>query len=137
MATRSLIGMVKPDTTVDYIYCHWDGYPEHHLPILENYYFAENSVAELLSMGYLSSLAESIHAPEGTQHSFEKPLNDVCVFYHRDRGEDLEHTKSRNVSYNEYTKPSFGYDSWSEFKYLFQDGEWQVFEVEREEEETA
>jgi len=50
---------------------------------------------------------------------------------------DLEHTKSRNVSYNEYTKPSFGYDSWSEFKYLFQDGEWQVFEVEREEEETA
>jgi hypothetical protein len=137
MATRSLIGMTKPDSTVDYIYCHWDGYPEHHLPILEGFYTDEDTVAQLLSLGYLSSLAENISAPEGSEHTFEKPLNDVCIFYHRDRGESKEHSKTRNVSYDEYSKPSFGDSCWAEYKYLFQDGEWQVFEVEMEEEATA
>jgi hypothetical protein len=137
MATRSLIGMTKPDSTVDYIYCHWDGYPEHHLPILENHYMDEDTITDLLSLGYLSVLAENISAPEDTEHTFENPQKDVCVFYYRDRNEDWEHTKTRNVSYNEYMKPSFGHDSWTEYKYLFQDGEWQVFEVEMEEEATA
>ena len=137
MATRSLIGMVKPDSSVDYIYCHWDGYPEHQLPILECFYSNEDTISELLSMGYLSSLAENVSAPEGSEHSFEKPLNNVCVFYHRDRGENEEHTKKRNVSYDEYSKPSFGDSCWSEYKYLFQDGEWQVFDVEMEEEAAA
>ena len=46
-------------------------------------------------------------------------------------------TKTRNVSYDEYSKPSFGDSCWSEYKYLFQDGEWQVFDVEMKEEATA
>ena len=38
MGTRSKIGILRRDGTVDHIYCHWDGYPEHNGVILFNDY---------------------------------------------------------------------------------------------------
>ena len=38
MGTRSKIGILRRDGTVDHIYCHWDGYPEHNGSILFNEY---------------------------------------------------------------------------------------------------
>ena len=29
MSTRSLIGYEKEDGTIEFVYCHCDGYPEH------------------------------------------------------------------------------------------------------------
>lgn len=125
MATRSLIGMKKPDNTVEYIYCHWDGYPSHHLPILKNHYSDRDNVEDLISFGALSVLSEKISAPEGDYHTFEDPINNVCVFYNRDRGEDWEQNKPRIVSLEEYNNPSFGFDLWIDYKYLFNDGVWE------------
>lgn len=34
MSTNSRIGILHEDGTTETIYCHWDGYPEHQMPIL-------------------------------------------------------------------------------------------------------
>lgn len=56
MATRSLIGIVKEDKTVQVIYCHWDGYPEYvGLQLMFNYNSTE-AVEKLIALGDRSSL---------------------------------------------------------------------------------
>lgn len=87
MATRSTIAIRRDDLTMTKIYCHWDGYIEHNGVILQEYYNTPDKVEELLKLGNLSSLGEKIN-PEG-EHSFDHPEEDVCIAYHRDRGEDF------------------------------------------------
>jgi hypothetical protein len=74
MATRSTIGILNSDGTVEAVYCHWDGYPEHNGKILVENYTTESKVRELISMGGISSLGPDIDAAHTT-------------FYKRDRGE--------------------------------------------------
>jgi len=56
MATRSFIGILNKDDSVDYIYCHWDGYPEHNGVLLNDFYNNEDTVRDLISLGDLSVL---------------------------------------------------------------------------------
>ena len=79
MSTNARIGVLDPETnTVRSIYTHWDGYPEapgNGSILLEHYcYFpeADKKVAELIELGHISSLAETI---------------EETVAYHRDRQE--------------------------------------------------
>ena len=68
------------------IYTHWDGYPEHHLPILEKHYMDFEKIKKLISLGSVSVFAEEI---EGTpEHNFNNQEDNVTVFYGRDRGDD-------------------------------------------------
>ena len=60
MATRSYIGKLNPDNTVSYIYCHYDGYPEHNGVILQEHYSTPFKVDQLLALGDLSVLGEVI-----------------------------------------------------------------------------
>jgi hypothetical protein len=92
MSTRSNIGILNEDGTVDYIYCHWDGYVENNGKILNENYTTEKQVRELINQGDMSSLAKVISE---------------CKFY--DDGE-----KARNVPYREYTKEHF-----ESYVYLF------------------
>lgn len=64
MATRSLIGILKEENLVDYVYCHWDGYPSHNGKILLENYTTEEKVLELLEKGDLSCLGEEINKCE-------------------------------------------------------------------------
>ena len=89
MSTRSNIGILNQDGTVDYIYCHFDGYLDHNGTILNENYNTEEKVRELISLGDMSALAETI------EHS---------VFYNRDRKERLNISKT---SYADYTKEYF------------------------------
>ena len=88
MATRSRIGIQKEDGSVTSIYCHWDGYPDHNGKLLLSNYTEREKVEELIALGSISSLRANV-APD-SDHSFEKPQEDVTVAYHRDRGEDLD-----------------------------------------------
>lgn len=88
MATPSVIGIINLDGTVEGIYCHWDGHVPSNGKTLLEYYNDEDRIRKLISGGSLSYLAKNID-PIG-EHSFEKPEKDVCVYYHRDRGEDLQ-----------------------------------------------
>jgi hypothetical protein len=85
MATRSAI-IVHDGTHRNYrgIYCHWDGYPEHNGVVLLQHYTDPDKVAELISLGSVSSLGPEI----GEKHDFDSRDMNVCTFYGRDRGEE-------------------------------------------------
>jgi hypothetical protein len=90
MATRSYIGVRNTDDSVSYIYCHFDGYPEHNGEILVEHYTSINKVNELLKLGDLSVLGADI----GEKHNFDSPRRGWCRAYRRDRGESNTEAKS-------------------------------------------
>ena len=55
MATRSAIPIETP-RGLRAIYCHWDGYPSHHLPILQGRYGSARKAAALIAPGDISCL---------------------------------------------------------------------------------
>ena len=69
MATRSTIAMEFADGTVQQIYCHWDGYLEHNGKILFNHYVDPYKTRELIDMGDISSLCNTIEeTKQGAYH---------------------------------------------------------------------
>lgn len=118
MGTRSRIGMVLPDGNVRSIYCHWDGYVSHNGRILSEGYTIADKVQELLDLGNLSSLNYTV-STDMVGHSFETPIDGICVAYGRDRGKDDQNAK---VS----TRKAFYEDLDEEYNYLFEDGKWTV-----------
>lgn len=117
MATRSRIAIENQDGSVDSIYCHWDGYPEHNGAILKEHYRDREKVVQLISLGRISSLAPNVE-PSGP-HSFESPQSDVVVAYHRDRGESYQ-KPARDKDAKSYLRSDI-----EEFGYLFtKEGEW-------------
>ena len=56
MGTRSLIAIEDNNTESLVIYCHYDGYPKHQMPLLEEKYNTPVAIRQLLSKGDLSSL---------------------------------------------------------------------------------
>jgi len=83
MATRSTIAIRNADTTVTGIYCHWDGYLSYNGKILVENYATEAAVRELIALGNLSSLGETI----GVKVDFNGNHDGQCLAYGRDRGE--------------------------------------------------
>ena len=117
MATRSRIGLLEGET-VKSVYCHWDGYPSHNGRILVEFYKDIDRVKELLELGNLSVLAPRIH-PEGV-HTFENREKDTCLFYSRDRKDENESAIVESLE--DYL--NFAQKDWSEYHYLYKDGEW-------------
>lgn len=56
MGTRSAIGYKLSDGSIRAVYCHWDGYPDHQLPILRKHYNTLDLVKALIKPGSMSSL---------------------------------------------------------------------------------
>ncbi len=115
MSTRSLIGAVQEDGSVKFIYCHWDGYPEHNGKVLLSHYKSQEKVKSLLALGNLSFLAEKL----GRRHSFDNAPDGVCTAYGRDRGEENTQAKCLPSS-GEFLRKSMGTEYW----YLFRNGKW-------------
>lgn len=63
MSTRCLIG-IKKVNKYEYVYCHFDGYPEGVGETLVNSYDYEEIIEELISGGDMSSLGDSIKTTE-------------------------------------------------------------------------
>lgn len=121
MATRSLICKETLNHTYVGIYCHWDGYPLGVGRVLCEHYTTKEKVEALLELGDLSSLGSQITPPEGSTHSFDEPMDDVCVAYHRDRGE--EYRPPCPIRLNAKTGREYG---GTEYMYVFMlDGTWQ------------
>lgn len=64
MSTNSFIGMKTSSMTVKYIYCHWDGYLDHHAVILNLFYKDPKKVEKLLNLGDLSALGCTVDIPK-------------------------------------------------------------------------
>ena len=130
MATRSYIGIHNSDTdTVDYIYCHFDGYLDHVGRILVNYYTDPARVRQLIALGSISSIgADPTAQPVVSNNGYpdvnvtknEQGVPIEVVAYHRDRGEQL---KRYTCTLPEYTEQ----DGMVSYVYLFKDGVWQVY----------
>ena len=121
MSTNSGIA-VRAGETFQTIYCHWDGHPKTMYPILSTYYNSEQAALALISFGDASSIGEKLEPTPGTAHCFNQPEKDVCVFYHRDRGEDWI-----SCSPTCYTEKELFKQSAFEWVYIFEDGQWNIY----------
>jgi len=89
MATRSTIWIKKENGNYDGVYCHYDGYLSGVGKTLLESYGNRDRVLSLISKGSLSSLGYEINPDQDKEHDFNNAQNNVCIFYHRDRREDL------------------------------------------------
>lgn len=115
MSTRSRIGILNDDGSVDSIYCHHDGYLSHTGDLLIHCYDTEQKVRELLKLCDISGL-------EGTI----KQTQDLA---YNSNGEDTEVLRSANVS--EFLEDG------EEYNYLFKDGKWHVYSYDITDEEVT
>ena len=81
MGTRSAIGYQLPSGRIRAVYCHWDGYPKHQVPILIEHYNSLEKVKALIKPGSMSSLR--------TDHTWaDSEVRDPQPLYHWERGND-------------------------------------------------
>ncbi len=109
------------------IYCHSDGYLMHNGGILLDHYNTPEKVDELISLGALSYLGESLNPDPSKQHDFLNRQPGVCVAYGRDRGED--HTEAEVLTIDKI-KSLY---PWVEYIYVF-DKKWKVGYLEQDKE---
>ena len=128
MSTRSLIAMETEDG-IEAVYCHYDGSPEHHAPILLKHYATDKSLARLINLGDLSVLGPQI----GKKHNFAthntKATEDWCLAYGRDRGEENveKHTFVTEAQFLDHAT-----EVWADYVYLFRDGKWLYRETRQD-----
>ena len=127
MSTRSFIGRINPDNSVTTIYCHWDGYPEHQFPVLYYSYSNEEKLTSLLELGSISSLAENPAPPEYRKHSFNSPVPDVTLAYHRDRGDPWGECKPETYPSLEDLLSECDDNFWIEYYYIFDGKDWHIY----------
>jgi hypothetical protein len=104
------------------VYTHWDSYLDHNGKLLLDHYDSSKA-NHLVALGDLSSLMPEVFIPEGTEHSFEKPAEDICVFYGRDRGETGTEWKT-DTTFEAFLERADGCGA--EYYYIMKDGEWYV-----------
>jgi hypothetical protein len=117
MATRSNIGVRNTDGTIDYIYCHFDGYPEGVGATLIEHYTNPNRVNELMKLGDLSVLGKFI----GEKQDFDKRIRDYCLAYGRDRGES-------GVSVSTTTLENLLSNNTIDYTYIFDGDYWECYD---------
>ena len=98
MSTRSLIGIENTDKTIDYIYCHYDGYPAYVGKKLTDFYDNEKSIRQLLDLGDLSTLGNNPVANQLAWTDFNSDINGEMCRAYRTRGEeDVDFKTSRSL----------------------------------------
>lgn len=123
MSTNSGIALKQGDTYLT-IYCHWDGHPSTMLPILRENYNSFELANKLISHGDASSIGPKLEPDPSQPHSFMEYQPDVCVFYHRDRGDAWHECWPQTYTWSELFKnTSF------EYVYIFEDGKWQAYNM--------
>lgn len=129
MGTRSNIGIVNLDNSIDAIYCHWDGFLSYNGKILLQHYTSTDIVNQLMDLGDLSSLNEKLYPDDSKPHTFQNAQDDVCVAYGRERSESDVDCKTF-INIDEFEKYAIGTDA--EYQYLFNSGKWTYREINRD-----
>ena len=122
MSTRALIGVVQDDQTIKSVYHHFDGYPEWLGTVLEDKYNTEDKANRLISGGDMSCCwTQSRWQADGSQTKIPY----YGPQYYTGRGERLRITTTDN--FEEFTE----LDCDNEYSYLFKDGKWHGYIIER------
>lgn len=125
MATRSRIALKNNKGQYESIYCHYDGYVEHNGKMLKEHYNNFYKILGLISLGDISSLRQEVEIPENEVHTFDNPLKEVTVAYHRDREEDFN-----NCTFNHlYDMVSHCYNEYEEYLYFYEGDKWSYIEI--------
>lgn len=121
MSTNAGIAL-RSGETFQTIYCHWDGYPSYMLPMLRENYNSVELASMLISMGDASSINMLIGPNPNKPHDFMNPQEDVCVFYHRDRGDSWLRCQPSCYNWKElFSQSAF------EYIYIFEDEQWNAY----------
>lgn len=136
MATRSTIAYRTPEGRIVAVYCHWDGYPSNNGRILQENYQQALKIAQLISLGDISSLGREIgvkHAfsrldTDMTSEEFEAKYGEMTTFYGRDRGETGTEPRVFN-DIPEWVREMA--HSGAEYSYLWNGTEWLVNSYQR------
>tara|TARA_R100000458_G_C8209431_1_gene197399 strand:+ start:191 stop:877 length:687 start_codon:yes stop_codon:yes gene_type:complete len=121
MSTRSVIGIMNNDNSVDSVYCHFDGYPEHTGYFLKKFFDTTDKVKNLISNGDISSLVSSRNW-ERKEHPIINNKQVLKTLYYFDRPEVWESVKPKH---HNSVLEFFERDCADEFKYLFlPSGDW-------------
>ena len=126
MSTRSLIWQEQGGGSFKGIYCHHDGYPDGVGEVLVNHYKYIEPLQEGCHMRFdFSNFTQRFEFDN--IHTFDDPQEDVCVAYHRDRGEELEILSEPNlkgvIEGAEHT--------WAEYIYIFRTNKWYVIDLSK------
>jgi hypothetical protein len=127
MSTNAGIAL-RSGETFQTIYCHWDGYPSNMLPILREHYNSTELAAKLISYGDASYIAAKLEPDPSRPHTFEsfQSQEDVCLFYHRDRGDSWHQCQPSCYTGRElFSQPAFDYI------YIFEDGQWNAYDTKQ------
>lgn len=119
MSIQAKIAIENKDGTIEASHC----YESNIGLILYLYYDDIQKNRELISYGEISRLRENISPNQDEIHSFNYPIKNVCIFYHRDRGEDLIRYKYKN--FDDFVK-----DTNSEYIYTFKEKnkKWYIYD---------
>ena len=115
MSTRSVIGILNEDGTVNSVYSHYDGYPEHNGYFLKKYFDTTEKVQSLISNGDISCLVSN-QDWNREKHPMINNKQVLKTLYYVDRPEAWENIKPQK--HNNQTE-FFERDCCDEFKYLF------------------
>jgi hypothetical protein len=116
--TQSFIGIENEDGSVEFIYCR-----DTNSEILFNHYQTIDMVQSLISNGDMSKLGAFVHPTENINHSFDTPQSDVCIFYHRDGGDDLQITQKNSLD----ELKTFGNFDGFLYIYSVRENEWKSY----------
>lgn len=118
MSTNSSVTVKHSNGKYWSIYGHWGGYFDEVGKTLDEHFNSQKLAEALVTLGDFSVLYESIDNPPG--HSFDTPVDNHSIFYHRDRGEDWEDTQPNIGDTHEEAAYMQGYD------YLWDGEQWLV-----------
>lgn len=122
MSTNSYIGKALSCTDeVEFVYCHFDGYPSWVGKILNDYYATPELVDELIKLGDIYSLNINI-APKTNRHSLKYREDNTLLAYHRDLKEPWDVSAPKKCKLVDYFNEDFSID----YYYLYRNGDWYI-----------
>lgn len=111
MGTRSRIGILKEDGSVESVFCHWDGDPSSNGKLLLKCYNTKEAAQAIIELGDISFLGRTLEY--GDTRDYKRWRNE-------ERPKRIDKTLSSYLS-------QFG--NWSEdYLYLFKNDKWYVFD---------
>lgn len=126
MSTSAAVAIRTATKGYKAIYVHNDGYFSYMYPMLSENYASLERAEAIVSFGDASFIAKRIMPSQDSDHSFDNPEKDVCIFYHRDRGEPW----CRNEPTFCLTKDEVL--NWQYYAYIFEDGQWRAYQGGKE-----
>ena len=126
MSTNANIGKLNGDGSINFIYLHFDGYPEAAGQILRDHYSSDTRIEELLALGSLSALGTQI----GEKHSGTYQPIEWCLAYTRDFGHLNEGSRTI-ANLQEYCIREYNY-LWNGTKWLVYNSRGNLLEWEDE-----